>query len=123
MKPTATTTATAVIRPTHVSFDPLEERGGSGSRSGASASLVRSSAIATSPTKAVLPLRGRDLRHGGSAGGGGAPGWGGCIAACVGAVRSGAASAVCGEAAGAESGSSCWAFFGAYFTGSSFDGP
>src|ERR1700756_2394549 len=98
------------IRPTQTTSEPRKpEGGGSGSRSGASASLVRSSAIATSPTNAP---RCRDRLHGGSG-----AGLGGAVSPVDAASPAGfGAPEVC-------SGSGGRAFFGAYFSGSSFDGP
>src|SRR5262245_57825118 len=52
MKPAAATTPTPAMRHAHTKFEPATA-GGSGRRSGASARLVRSSAIATSPTNVV----------------------------------------------------------------------
>jgi len=94
--PTTVTTTTPASRPANTYFGLVEGgSGGSGSRSGASASLLRRAAIEASPANASRCL---DRFQGGSADSGAAPG--------------GAASPFAG-APGFGSGSGCRTFFGA----------
>src|SRR5262249_46157 len=107
MTPTAMAAARPARRLANTNFGLIDGGGGgSGSRSGISASLVRSSPAATSPTNGARCF-GRF--QGGSADSS--------------AALRGPASPFAGTPAGLASGSGGRDFFGAYCTGPSLDGP